>query len=104
MIALAVAREDATEVASVRMMIPGILFYTLLAVWFIWVGIGSIKARRWARALILISSWLWLICGVSGFVIILLLLPNMYDQMGESGKVPKEAVIAMEHAHLALLR
>ena len=44
---------------SARMMVPGVLFYVIVAVWFIWMGIGSIKARRWARALVLVTSWLY---------------------------------------------
>ena len=39
--------------------------YGGLAVALIWLGIGSIKARRWARALLLIFSWSWLIIGIS---------------------------------------
>jgi len=80
-----VNKGNAAAGASLRMMIPGILIYLLLAVWFIWMGIGSIRTRRWARALILISSWLWLITGVLGGVFMLVLLPARYDQMGESG-------------------
>src|SRR5882757_285048 len=45
-------------------MLPGVAVYVLLAVALIWLGIGSIKARRWARALLLIFSWSWLIMGV----------------------------------------
>src|ERR1039458_9901007 len=45
-------------------MLPGMAVYGLLAVALIWLGIGSIKARRWARALLLIFSWSWLIMGV----------------------------------------
>jgi hypothetical protein len=103
MIALAVAGEDAAEGVGVRMVIPGILFYMLLAVWFIWVGIGSVKARRWARALILISSWVWLISGAWGFVFMLLFLPNMYDQMGETGQIPMEMVIVMKWVMMAFM-
>jgi len=44
--------------------LPGIAIYGLLAVSLIWLGIGSIKARRWARALLLIFSWSWLVMGV----------------------------------------
>ncbi len=44
--------------------LPGMVVYVLLAVALIWLGIGSIKARRWARALLLIFSWSWLIMGV----------------------------------------
>ena len=82
------ARKDAAESVNVRTMIPGVLLYTLLGVWFIWMGIGSVKVRRWARALILVSSWIWLICGTLGFAFVLLMIPNMYDKMAESGKIP----------------
>ena len=78
-------------------MIPGILFYVLAAVWFIWMGIGSIKARRWARALILISSWLWLISGIGGLVFVLLLMPQMYERMGQSGQMPPAAAVVMKY-------
>lgn len=39
--------------------------YGLLAVAFVWLGIGSIRCRRWARALSLILSWSWLLGGIS---------------------------------------
>jgi hypothetical protein len=39
--------------------------YGFLAVVFIWLGIGSIRCRRWARALLLILSWSWLLGGIS---------------------------------------
>ena len=45
-------------------MLPGMVVYGLLAVALIWLGIGSIQKRRWARALLLIFSWSWLVMGV----------------------------------------
>ncbi len=102
MVVSAAAGKGAAEGFSLRMMIPGVLFYVALAVWFIWMGIGSVKARRWARALILISSWLWLIGGVCGFISILVILPNMFDKMGASGEMPKDAVIIMKYVMAAL--
>jgi hypothetical protein len=42
----------------------GLGIYGGLAVALIWLGIGSIMARRWARALLLIFSWSWLVMGV----------------------------------------
>jgi hypothetical protein len=45
-------------------MLPAIVIYGGLAVVLVWLGIGSIKTRRWARALLLIFSWSWLIMGV----------------------------------------
>lgn len=83
---------------NIGMMIPGMLFYILSAVWFIWMGIGSIKARRWARALILISSWIWLICGIVGLIAMLVFLPTIYDQIAQKGQIPKEMVTIMQYA------
>jgi hypothetical protein len=105
MMAAAAAGKGAAEGVSLslRMLIPGLLFYVVMAVWFIWMGIGSIMARRWARALILVSSWLWLIGGVCGFVLMLAVLPNMYGKMGESGQMPKGAVIVMKYVMMAFL-
>lgn len=72
-----------------HMMIPGILFYALIALWFIWVGIGSILARRWARALIVVTSWIWLISGLGGLLVLWLILPDMYAQMAANGQMPQ---------------
>ena len=73
-------------------MIPGILVYALLAAWFISMGIGSVKARRWARALILVSSWFWLVCGICGVTFFLLFMPGMYDSMAETDEIPMEII------------
>ena len=70
------------------MMIPATLIYILAALWFITMGVGSILARRWARALILVSSWIWLIAGIMGLVFALSFMPGMFDNMGESGQIP----------------
>jgi len=52
-------------------------------IWLIWTGIGSIKARRWARTLILFSSWIYPICrGIGGFVS-LFKLSYMYFNTGD---------------------
>ena len=50
-----------------------IAFYLTLAVAFISLGIGSIRARRWAWTLMVILSWVWLIGGALEFVFFLLL-------------------------------
>jgi len=78
---------------SARMMVPAALLYALLAVWFIWMGIGSIKTRRWARAIILVSSWLWLICGINALIVVSLFLPGMSDQIYRNAQMPQAAVI-----------
>ena len=89
------SRKNAAGGADFKTMIPGVLIYILMAVWFIWMGIGSVMARRWARALILISSWLWLICGTLGFVFMIRIIPTMFNKMGENGQLPEAARIVM---------
>jgi MFS family permease len=78
------------------MMLPSILFYVLLAAWFITMGVGSLKARRWARALILTSSWLWLVCGICGLTFFLLFMPGMYDSIAETGEMPRGVILVMK--------
>ncbi len=51
--------------------------YGTLAVTLVWLGIGSIMARRWARALLLIFSWAWLLMGVGGCFFIVFLMPKI---------------------------
>ncbi|MBZ5496557.1 MAG: hypothetical protein LAP85_09150 [Acidobacteriia bacterium] len=38
--------------------------YGVLAAALVWLGIGSILCRRWARALLLILSWGWFLAGI----------------------------------------
>lgn len=48
----------------IALILPGLFMYGAGAVALIWLGIGSIQAQRWARALLLIFSWVWLVMGV----------------------------------------
>jgi len=82
---------------TVGQVILVVLLYLLLAFWFVWMGIGSILARRWARALILITSWLWLICGMGGFIFTLLFMPDIYGYMAMSGEVPQELAVVVQY-------
>lgn len=47
--------------------------YAVLAVGCVWLGIGSILARRWARALTLAAAWTWLVAGVPGLAVVVLM-------------------------------
>ncbi|MEI7901335.1 MAG: hypothetical protein WCK89_13875 [bacterium] len=81
--------NQAAPPTDVRMMIPALLFYVLIAVWFIWMGIGSVLARRWARALLVVTSWIWLISGIGGLLVMWLIMPDMYAQMAATGQMPQ---------------
>jgi hypothetical protein len=58
------AKAPNAPLANMAAILPVVVIYGCLAVALIWLGIGSIKARRWARALLLIFSWSWLVMGV----------------------------------------
>lgn len=57
--------------------IGGILTYTFIAAAMVTLGIGSVQAKRWARALTLVTSWYWLIMGVIITISLTAALPVM---------------------------
>ena len=59
-----------------------VLLYGALGVCFVVVGIGSIRARRWARSLALVVGWIWLATGALGIVAVALLLPLALSSAG----------------------
>ncbi len=62
---------------SMRMMLPGMAMYSAIAAIFITLGIGSIKCRRWARALILVLSSFWLVTGIQTALMMAFLMPKL---------------------------
>ena len=58
-------------------LLPAIVTYGGLAVVLIWLGISSMLARRWARALILIFGWCCLTLGVVSMAAMILVLPSL---------------------------
>jgi hypothetical protein len=63
------------------------LTYGAIAVLMIWIGIGSIRARKWARAVMLSVSWLWLITGAVSMVIFWIAMPRFWAVAGVSDLV-----------------
>jgi hypothetical protein len=59
----------------------GLAVFAGIAIFFIWTGIGSIQARRWARALMVMTSLLWLICGAACMIIMSLVIPSLVKSM-----------------------
>jgi len=86
--------------ANFSTMLPGISLYGIMAVALVWLGIGSIKARRWARALLLIFSWSWLVTGLIAVVSMAIFMPKIManlSSVGTNGKpaMPPSALAAM---------
>ncbi|HYV86147.1 MAG TPA: hypothetical protein VFB49_09565 [Patescibacteria group bacterium] len=53
---------------------PGLIIQSVMivfagATWFLVFGIGTIKGRRWARAIMLVTSWVWFLFGLWGIFI-----------------------------------
>jgi hypothetical protein len=85
-------------------MLPGILTYTMLAVAFVWLGIGSMKARRWARTLLLILSWVWLLTGIVGVAMLAVFLPKVFAlQPSGDAQLPEGCVGAIVAITLVLM-
>lgn len=61
--------------------ISGMAVYAFAAVVFFCLGIGSIQAKRWARALTLVTSWYWLLSGALITVLMTAVLPVMVRQI-----------------------
>jgi len=106
MVGVAVSSHQGDNTAmgtDTRMIIPGVMFYTLLAVWFIWMGIGSIKTRRWARALILVSSWMWLVFGTIALIFMLLFMPDIYGQLAQDGQISGRVISIIKYMTLVFM-
>jgi len=64
--------------------------YGFMAAVFVWLGIGSIRARRWARELLLSLSWIWLLTGICSMVIGILVVPAVVGGTGVDTGIPPE--------------
>ena len=68
---------------NLRIVLPSVLMYGALGVLLVTLGIGSIKCRRWARALTLVLSWACLVVGVVSIFMFILLGPAFFDRIAE---------------------
>jgi hypothetical protein len=73
----AMAAKTTQAPANFATILPAISVYGVLAVALVWLGIGSIQARRWARALLLIFSWSWLVLGVFMLIFMGFFMPKV---------------------------
>jgi len=75
MLGLLISRHAPGGPTSLRHLIPGLTTYLFVAVVLLTLGIGSIQAKRWARALTLIISWYWLAVGMLVTILLTAVLP-----------------------------
>ena len=82
--AMAAASTHAPQL-NFSLILPAILIYGGLAVALVWLGIGSIMAKRWARALLLIFSWSWLVMGILDMVVMAVIMPKVLANLPSTG-------------------
>jgi hypothetical protein len=77
--AVAAASEIAPSAAAPPRgtMATNVAFYGLMAAYFFAIGIGSIRKRRWARAIGLVGSALWLAAGLVALLFTAAMVPHM---------------------------
>lgn len=81
--------------ANAQALIPTAVFYAGIAVLLFALGIGSIRSRRWARALTLTLSWMWLAMGVVSSIVMVFVIPKMSDAIAQQGQLPPQAMTVM---------
>lgn len=83
-----------------RALLSSILSSGLFATAGIWLGIGSILSRRWARAIILCCSWFGLVVGIAMSALFIWMLPEFAASMQSADKtgqaMPELAVTVMK--------
>ena len=93
---LMAGRVPGVEPTPLRFLLPAVFMYLGIAAAFIWLGIGSLQCRRWARALVLIIAWIWLISGLVGTVMVGFMLPQIFAHPpGGAPPLPAAAVVVM---------
>ena len=89
-------KGSASVQLDIGMAIASVLVFVLMAMGFIWLGIGSCKALRWARSLLLTISWIYLVLGTLGVFFQLVLMSEIYGQMVQKGQLSPELVFIIK--------
>ena len=74
---------------------PTLVLYVMAAAALIVLGVGSIRARRWAQALSLSLAWVWLITGVLTLVVLWLAAPSLWRDLAVSAGLDGGVATAM---------
>src|SRR5713101_3903221 len=71
------SRGSGVPAPPVGAIVTNVVFYAVMTAYFFAVGIGSIRKRRWARALSLVVSSLWLVAGVVSVIAVAIIAPRI---------------------------
>jgi hypothetical protein len=87
-VALIAPPPPGTPRPRIQDLIGGLFIYLFIAIAFISLGIGSIKARRWVRPIVLVFSWIWLVIGVITFIAMCFTMKDFGRQLAASPGMP----------------
>lgn len=88
-----VAGTGTPGMPPMRFMVPVAVMYLGIAALFVTLGIGSMMAVRWARALNLVVSWWWMVIGVLSCLALVVMLPRMFDTLPADQAAAKPVMI-----------
>lgn len=91
--ALVGSSAQVSQPMPVRVMLPVMLIYVGIGALFIVLGVGSAMSRRWAQALTLALSWMWLITGIFSVMIIILTVNQSLDALPPEQAAMKPFVV-----------
>lgn len=81
---------------NAQMLIPAMGMYALLAVLLVWLGVGSILARRWARALTLVLAWMWLVFGSMALLMLVIMRLIPFDLAAQGQQIPPQLAMIIQ--------
>jgi hypothetical protein len=73
----------------------GAIVYALMAVVLVWLGVGSVLARRWARTLLLCLGWIGLVIGVVAMPAVFLTMNSIGDTLRVHGQEVHPLTVAV---------
>jgi hypothetical protein len=89
---------------NARIAFSSVVVYGAVAAIFVTLGVGSIRARRWAQALSLSLAWVWLITGVGTVLLMWLVLPTLWHDLARGAGLDEgTAHVVAVGVHLVLL-
>jgi hypothetical protein len=81
-------------------MTMGFLFF--LTAWFCTMGLGSIRARRWARALLVVGAWVAVFLSTLMLALLLHILPELYELVANSGLLAADLALGILYGLVCL--
>lgn len=91
--AAAFAEPVRGAVSELRSAVSISAFSVIAAGVFMWLGIGSIRARRWACELLLSLSWIWLLTGLCSLAFGIAVLPALMREMAAEFAFPPDVIL-----------